>query len=641
MRLQRIKILSTLLLSYIFLLASALPAYAGQTPSGIPFSEMESQIDAFVADHIGQTTPGVAVIVVKDGEAIFSKGYGYADIERGIPVDPETTVFEWGSTGKLLVWVNVMQLVERGLLDLDADINNYLPEDFVRQLNFEKSFTMRDILNHTTGFGEYMFDFMFDAQTIENPVTLREGLLMAQPLQIYEPGTVAAYSNFATGLAGYIVGHIGGEGFSAFEMENILIPSGMNNTLNAPDWLNNHTFLQEKAIGYIPDGRGGFQEGIWSYFPIYPAGSINGTAEDLARFAIALTPPQGESGPLFESADGLATLFSPSFLEQDNRPGTYHGFVRFVGASPSFGFGGDTAAFASSFVVVPEERFGVIVIANADTELNLRLGIPDLLLGNNFDQVQPATSDLPSAAAVEGSFINARSFAGGFLEFMDYVFMPMLEVTAADESTITLSWGAFGSTTYRQVEPYVFHMVSSDSYLGNLLIGSEIQFRMENGKPVQVLVSSVGDFLALSNVRSTPSLILSAAVAISSTLFFLLMPVILLIVYLRNRKKGINPSRFALISNGLLLCGTLLVINNLFSLVRIIINVSRTASEMAPHIWINYTFAGLSILLLIVSLMSLRGEKIHTSRKVIYIITLFFVASLIFALQDWNFFVLL
>jgi len=182
---------------------------------------------------------------------------------------------------------------------LDADIRTYLPEDFSAQLNFERPFTMRDIMNHAAGFAENLFDILLDADRIRNPgmVTLREGLLIGQPRQIFEPGTVSAYSNFGTALAGYVVGHITGQGFAAYERENILDPLGMDNSRNQPDWANDGAFLQAKAAGYLPDGRGGFRRGIWSYGPMYPAGLLNGTAEDLARFAMALTPPRDTAGP--------------------------------------------------------------------------------------------------------------------------------------------------------------------------------------------------------------------------------------------------------------------------------------------------------------------------------------------------------
>ena len=201
------KILVVLLL--IGLVVPAQSVYAiqdGYTPSGIPFSMMEDQIDALVNEYLGITTPGAAVVIVHEGEVIFEKGYGYADVEKGIPVDPATTVFEYGSAGKTFVWVSVMQLVEQGLLDLDADLATYLPTDFYDQLTYEKPITMRDLMNHSAGFGGRLLDLMVDVNKAGDPESLDEVLLRAQPEQIYDPGMVSAYSNFGAAFAARVTG---------------------------------------------------------------------------------------------------------------------------------------------------------------------------------------------------------------------------------------------------------------------------------------------------------------------------------------------------------------------------------------------------------------------------------------------------
>jgi len=95
------------------------------TPSGIPFSELERFIDAHVAQYIGNTLAGATIIIMQNGEVLLNRSYGYANTASGVLVDDDT-VFEWASVGKLLTWVSVMQLVEHGYLDLNADIRTYL-----------------------------------------------------------------------------------------------------------------------------------------------------------------------------------------------------------------------------------------------------------------------------------------------------------------------------------------------------------------------------------------------------------------------------------------------------------------------------------------------------------------------------------
>ena len=225
------------------------------TPTGIPLSEIGNRIDELVAKYMHEGAPGLAVAVVKDGEIVFSRGYGFADVEKQISIDPATTVFEYGSISKMFVYISVMQLVEQGLLNLDADIHTYLPEDF----QFEKTFTIRHLLNHSAGFGEFFFNAFRDAEKVENETTLLEGLLNAQPSQIFEPGAASSYSNFGNALLAYVVSRISGQEYSVFERQNILDPLGMFNTKNQPDWFKNRQFLQAKAKGYQHDGNCGFQ----------------------------------------------------------------------------------------------------------------------------------------------------------------------------------------------------------------------------------------------------------------------------------------------------------------------------------------------------------------------------------------------
>jgi len=639
--------LFTIVILMLALLIGGVQVYGAplQAPSGIPFSEMESRIDELVESQLGISTPGIAVVVIHEGEIIFSKGYGYAHIERGLPIDPASTLFGYGSIGKTMTWVSVMQLVEQGLLDLDADIRTYLPQDLVSQLTFEHPFTMRDILNHSAGFQENILGMAFELNTVESQISVRDGLIMNEPNQIFRPGTVSTYSNWGTTLAGYVVSYITGQSFAAYEMENILIPAGMVNTLNQPDWFNNHYFLHNKAVGYIPDGRGGFNEAPLLYFPGYAAGAIIGTAEDLARFAIALTPPDGEPGVLFQNAGTLPTIFSPSTLDP-NMPTRYHGFLRYLGTTyPGFGHGGDLAAFSTNFAVVPQERFGVIVLTNAGGELDLRFSIIDLLLGNNIDQIQPSAENLPHVSAVEGRFITARGHAGSFLEFFDYLQLQAV-VRAVDESTISFSMsiplsGMTFTGTFVQVEPYVFHMTEADGHLLPLFTAGEIRFVMEEGVPVQIQLGNPFDFVVS---RSMFSQIVSAVIAIANILFFLIAPIALLVISLKNRNKDIAPSRFRMFSNSLLISNALLMLNNLALMIRVLVaNMLITAAEIAPHIWINYIFAGLTLLIFVGSLLYLFKEKeaIRIKRKIFYYATASLAVLFICILHSWNFFVTL
>ena len=648
-RFHKVRTFATLLMVVLFIM-SPFTAYAntaptGQTPSGIPFSELESYIDTFVAEHLGVSTPGVAIVVVHDGEIIFSRGYGYADIEQGILIDPATTIMTYGSIGKTFVWTAAMQLVEQGLLDLDMDVNTYLSEEARQEFDFEMPFTMRDLMNHSAGFADSIHNFMsMEPFDFEN-ISVRESLLSSQPPQIFTPGTAAAYSNWGATLAAYIIENISGRNFVDFEMENIIGISNMTNTLNEPHWSNNQSFLQARTIGYARDGRGGFIRMPTPHFGgFYSAGSAIGTAEDLARFVIALTPPTGESGVLFNDANTLELMFSSSALDPDSRPMTHHGFLQYRGLVDAIGHGGDTLASSANFGIVPEERFGWVVLTNVSDEMDIRFGLTDLLIGTTMNQEQPLSNNLPSATAVEGRFVSLRRIEGVLFEFANY--LGMLQVSAIDENTIQLSMAGLGYATYMQVEPYVFRVISTTSPAFNTIF-NELRFVMEDGRPVHVHIPNAFDMTPLPQGRTMPFLIAYLIIAIVSALFFVIMPIVLLVRFLVRKIRGkatSNQTKFRFFNVALLVSGLVILLNNVMAAMTGLANYSVfTSAALNPHIMANYFLAGLSAILLLVSIFFFRKEigDIRIKSRVFYGVTAALLVLFIFTLQNWNFFVLL
>ena len=604
------------------------------TPTGIPLSELESRVDELVARYMHKYTPGLAIAVVKDGEVVFLRGYGYADIERQIPACPQSSVFEYGSIGKAFVYVSVMQLVEQGLLDIDEDIHIYLPEDFSRLLNFEKGFTMRDLLNHSAGFGEFFLNNFHDAEKVEREVTMREALLASQPRQIFEPGTASSYSNFGAALAAYVVGNISGQEFAAYERANILDPIGMSGTKNQPDWFNNYQFIQSKARGYMTDGRGGFVMVPWWYIGAYPAGSLRGTAEDLAQFAIALTPQQNESSPLFSSRNTLDLMLSPSFSDPEVMRGTHHGFMSYDGILPAIGHSGGTQGFNTDFVIVPSERFGVILLSNAAGGMEMNGKVLDLLIGNSMDAVVSPGDSLPDASSVAGNYTMLRRHDGNILEPLNFLFGTNIAVEAINENMISLS--AMGGTmTYLQVRPYVFRLVSTDLALSR--VNYELSFRMENGNPVGISMSGPFD-ATIQTFRQSPSLLIPGVIIVAiSAIFFIIMPIAVLISFLRKKDKRLPA--FNYLSSGLILSGTLLLLNNTLLLLRMVAVIPFVETSLiTPHIWANCILVALAALLLIGSLVFIKRDKTTPKRKVLYFSTVTLVILFSLVLWNWNFF---
>ena len=143
-RLMRYKTLQCFLAALIMIAFLAPAAYASGAPDAY-----EASANAVSEKYIGKTVPGACVVISEHDNTVFAKGYGFADLENNTAIDPETTVFEWGSISKTFVWVSVMQLVEDRKIDLETDIRTYLPDGFLKNLRFAEPVTLLHLMNHT------------------------------------------------------------------------------------------------------------------------------------------------------------------------------------------------------------------------------------------------------------------------------------------------------------------------------------------------------------------------------------------------------------------------------------------------------------------------------------------------------------
>ena len=190
--------------------ASAGDVPAASSPAQGPTdpAELEAFLDDFFAGAMEEYhIAGAAIAVVKDGQLFFAKGYGYADIKNKIPVDAEQTIFRIGSVGKTLTWTAVMQLVEQGKLDLDADVNTYL--DFRIPETYPQQITLKHLMAHTSGFEDRLIgSLVSDASDV---IPARQWLISHMSARVRPPGEAAGYSNYNAMLAGYIVARVSGE----------------------------------------------------------------------------------------------------------------------------------------------------------------------------------------------------------------------------------------------------------------------------------------------------------------------------------------------------------------------------------------------------------------------------------------------
>ncbi|MEP6938147.1 MAG: serine hydrolase [Rudaea sp.] len=260
----------------------AAPAAAlTSTPQGaheLSAADVDAWLDGFMPYAMATgDIAGAVVAVVKDGRIVSERGFGYSDVATKKPVDPKLTLFRPGSVSKLVTWTAVMQQVEAGKIDLDADINKYL--DFTIPPRDGKPITMRNLMQHTAGFEEQIKNIITEDPNAPDYVTL---LKRWTPTRVFDAGTTPAYSNYGASLAGYIVQRVSGESFDDYVDKHIFAPLDMTHS----------TFRQPLPAALVPLMSTGYitASAPAKKFEIVgpaPAGSMSSPAEEMAHFMIA------------------------------------------------------------------------------------------------------------------------------------------------------------------------------------------------------------------------------------------------------------------------------------------------------------------------------------------------------------------
>lgn len=423
-------VLIILLTLTVFLQANlhALAQNTPNLPSGLPVSELEKQIDAFVAEH-QNSLAGMSVSVFDADQVLFEKNYGYSDIANQIKVN-EKTVFEWGSATKLMVWVSVMQLYEKGLLDLNADITQYLPERFLTRLKDKQPITMIDLMNHQAGFQEVLLNLF--TERISEVRDLESVLRNTQPRQIYEVGKVTAYSNWGAALAAFIVERVSGKSFVEYAKENIFEKLGMEKTALWPDLSDNPWVQSQRPNTKCYSAEVKAIDPCQFFIPLYPAGMATGTLSDFRLFAQAIDS-QGESWhKLFSQESTINTFFeATSTHPKSGIPRNAHGMWNSMYALSVYGHGGNTAGQTSNLLIEPQSGIGMVVMVNQFGEQTFAIEMPEIVFG----KLDPSEYNLENRVIPEGFFASLRTVAVG-----PFSIMKNINLIAMEEDDINALW---------------------------------------------------------------------------------------------------------------------------------------------------------------------------------------------------------
>lgn len=515
-------------LTIILILVVCMPlSVAASTSQNVKLpsdEEIPGIVDSYVKQNRGAAA-SVSIHVFHGKEDIYSVLDGYIDFENQIRPD-ENTVYEWGSTTKLLTWVSVMQLVEQGKLDLDADIRTYLPDGFLSKLKSNTPITLMHVMNHTAGWQETTWDV--ETTDPDRIVSLEQALRQSEPPQIYAPGEQCAYSNWGCALAGYIVERVSGQPFHAYVKAHIFVPLGMKKTALAPD-LSDNQWVRTQRDKYYIDGKTheNLRQSI-RYILLYPSGMATGTPEDLVLFAKALVPGD-EPSPLFKNPNTLSQLLAPSlYYGESDIPRVSHGLWHTPYGVDTVGHAGNTVGSTANLVMDPESGRGVVIMTNQPGETNFCYG----LLPKLFGVRSSADAGEPSAAEVAGIYRSTRTLHTGVLKIVGAIgggFFPFIETD--DPYFFKLAVGEGG---LKQIAPNEYML-----NIGGLETYAYLYEDAAGGQQLQMM--------SQDNIKSSPLSfwfdVAIALLAVIASLYAIVMLLITLIARIAGKLRKV-PTAF-------------------------------------------------------------------------------------------------
>jgi len=371
---------------------------SAQSPRPLTSDDVNAWLDGFMPYAIARgDIPGGVVVVVKDGQVLTERGYGYANVAKKIKVDPKTTMFRPGSISKLFTWTALMQQVEQGKVDLNADVNKYI--DFQIPPFEGKPITPLNLMTHTPGFEEAVKNLITNGPTeIPYDTVLKKWV----PARIYAPGTTPAYSNYGASLAGYIVQRTSGEPFDAYLENHIFKPLGMaHSTFSQPLPAELKPLMSE---GYRPgnDKPFGFE-----FVNAAPAGAMSTTGDDMAKFMIAHLQNGQYNGQQILKPETAKLMHSRANTPFSAGDGMAHGFYETnINGLHVIAHGGDTEAFHSDLHLFLDKGVGIFVSFNSPGKEGAVQPLRDSIFSDFADRYFP---EAPDAVKVDSA--NAKADA--------------------------------------------------------------------------------------------------------------------------------------------------------------------------------------------------------------------------------------
>lgn len=378
-------------------LLSAITLFITVTLAAQPLNlkKLPADYDKVLSEQFKPGETGCAVLVARDGQVIYRKAFGMADLELNVPMRPEM-VFRIGSITKQFTAIAILQLMEQGKLSLQDQITKYIPDYPMHG----HSITIEHLLTHTSGIKSYTNVPEFESM-VRTDMTPEEVIEKIKPLPMeFAPGTKWNYNNSGYFLLGYIIEKVSGLKYAEYLQENFFVPLGMTSTLYGDDT----RIVMNRASGYQPGGNGTVNADYMSMTIPYSAGSIMSTVDDLYKWNRALlglklvkkeTLEKAWTG--YRLADGEDTHYG------------YGWFMSEIQGSPTIEHGGGINGYLSASIYLPREDVFVALFSNNNAKAPefSAIRLAALAIGKPV----PATEIVISEEALkeyEGIYVNEK-----------------------------------------------------------------------------------------------------------------------------------------------------------------------------------------------------------------------------------------
>lgn len=319
----------------------------------IDISSLAPKLDALFADWTHPGAPGGTLAIIQDGEIVYKKGYGLANLEHDIPNTP-ATVYDIASISKQFVAFCVLLLAHRGRLSLDDDVRKYFPT----LPDYGEKITLRHLIHHTSGLRDYLDLMAVSGLSFNNsywPSEIVEWVSRQRGLN-FKPGEQFSYSNTGYFLLGEVVQLVSGQKLGEFAQENIFTPLGMTSTRF---WDDHTAIVKNRAWSYWVPAENVFRQALTTSV-IVGDGGILTTVEDLFLW------DQNFYGSKLEGGDHLTELLQTPGTLNDGTPLNYAFglFLETYRGQQVVSHGGEWMGYVSQVMRFPDQHFSVILLCN-------------------------------------------------------------------------------------------------------------------------------------------------------------------------------------------------------------------------------------------------------------------------------------